>query len=243
MAAGAGALGVSLGGAAIYHGELHQRPLLGSGPQPQGRDIYRALALVRQGVLLGCWCWPDSGPWGGCMLEHGGRCARRRAATTFRWRTGWTCPPASRPGRFRCRRSPSRPGPACRRATTAWKPPPASTTAPNGYCRWLAARRRSRPCRGCGGRAGRRPVAVLCRARPRLAPGRAPGAGDRRGRGRALSRQPRRAAGGQPEQPHRAGLRARRAAGLACPPATSRRLAAGRRGVHGLYPEVEPGGL
>lgn len=21
----------------------------------------------------GCWCWPDSGPWGGCMLEHGGR--------------------------------------------------------------------------------------------------------------------------------------------------------------------------
>ncbi len=40
-----------------------------------------------------------------------------------------------------------------------------------------------------------------------------------------------------------AGLRARRAAGLACPPATSRRLAAGRRGVHGLYPAVEPGGL
>ncbi|MBH8626180.1 cobalamin biosynthesis protein [Pseudomonas aeruginosa] len=52
MAAGAGALGVSLGGAAIYHGELHQRPLLGSGPQPQGRDIYRALARVRPGVLL-----------------------------------------------------------------------------------------------------------------------------------------------------------------------------------------------
>ena len=39
------------------------------------------------------------------------------------------------------------------------------------------------------------------------------------------------------EQPHRAGLRARRAAGLACPPATSRRLAAGRRGVHGLHPQ------
>lgn len=61
MAAGAGALGVSLGGAAIYHGELHQRPLLGSGPQPQGRDIYRALALVRQGVLL--WLLVLAGLW------------------------------------------------------------------------------------------------------------------------------------------------------------------------------------
>ncbi|HHK3715340.1 TPA: cobalamin biosynthesis protein, partial [Pseudomonas aeruginosa] len=48
-------------GAAIYHGELHQRPLLGSGPQPQGRDIYRALALVRQGVLL--WLLVLAGLW------------------------------------------------------------------------------------------------------------------------------------------------------------------------------------
>ena len=61
MAAGAGALGVFLGGAAIYHGELHQRPLLGSGPQPQGRDIYRALSLVRQGVLL--WLLVLAGLW------------------------------------------------------------------------------------------------------------------------------------------------------------------------------------
>ena len=52
MAAGAGALGVSLGGAAEYHGELHQRPELGAGPQPRARDIERALNLVYGGVLL-----------------------------------------------------------------------------------------------------------------------------------------------------------------------------------------------
>jgi adenosylcobinamide-phosphate synthase len=52
MAAGAGALAVSLGGAAQYHGELHQRPALGAGPAPQARDIERALNLVNGGVLL-----------------------------------------------------------------------------------------------------------------------------------------------------------------------------------------------
>lgn len=52
MAAGAGALAVSLGGAAQYHGELHQRPTLGAGPAPQARDIERALNLVNGGVLL-----------------------------------------------------------------------------------------------------------------------------------------------------------------------------------------------
>ncbi|OLU26170.1 cobalamin biosynthesis protein [Pseudomonas sp. PA15(2017)] len=52
MAAGAGALGVSLGGAAVYHGELHQRPELGEGPLPRARDIERAMNLVSGGVLL-----------------------------------------------------------------------------------------------------------------------------------------------------------------------------------------------
>ena len=52
MAAGAGALGVSLGGAAEYHGEQHLRPQLGQGPQPKARDIERALNLVYGGVLL-----------------------------------------------------------------------------------------------------------------------------------------------------------------------------------------------
>jgi adenosylcobinamide-phosphate synthase len=52
MAAGAGALGVSLGGAAEYYGELHVRPDLGAGPPPRARDIERALNLVNGGVLL-----------------------------------------------------------------------------------------------------------------------------------------------------------------------------------------------
>tara|TARA_R100001244_G_scaffold259_19_gene512 strand:- start:1591 stop:2499 length:909 start_codon:yes stop_codon:yes gene_type:complete len=52
MAAGAGALGVSLGGAAQYHGEVHERPQLGEGPSPKARDIERALNLVNGGVLL-----------------------------------------------------------------------------------------------------------------------------------------------------------------------------------------------
>jgi len=62
MAAGAGALGVSLGGPAIYHGQLHQRPVLGEGNAPVARDIERALDMVWAGVglwllalLLGGW--------------------------------------------------------------------------------------------------------------------------------------------------------------------------------------------
>lgn len=53
MAAGAGALGVVLGGAAIYHGELHARPELGWGSAPQARHIEHALDLVWAGV--GVW--------------------------------------------------------------------------------------------------------------------------------------------------------------------------------------------
>jgi len=50
MAAGAGALGVSLGGPAIYHGELQLRPTLGEGEAPKARDIERALDMVWAGV-------------------------------------------------------------------------------------------------------------------------------------------------------------------------------------------------
>lgn len=53
MAAGAGALGVELGGAAIYHGELHQRPQLGQGVAANADSIERGLQLVQRGV----WLW------------------------------------------------------------------------------------------------------------------------------------------------------------------------------------------
>ncbi|MDD0975840.1 adenosylcobinamide-phosphate synthase CbiB [Pseudomonas fontis] len=53
MASGAGALGVELGGAAVYHGELHQRAPLGEGPQADADAIERGWRLVCQGV----WLW------------------------------------------------------------------------------------------------------------------------------------------------------------------------------------------
>jgi len=52
MSAGAGALGIKLGGPARYHGEWHLRPQLGAGKAPQAGDIERALKLVRHGVYL-----------------------------------------------------------------------------------------------------------------------------------------------------------------------------------------------
>lgn len=52
MAAGAGALGILIGGPACYQGEWHQRPALGVGPRPVVDDIERALRLVRHGVAL-----------------------------------------------------------------------------------------------------------------------------------------------------------------------------------------------
>ncbi|PKO86560.1 MAG: cobalamin biosynthesis protein [Betaproteobacteria bacterium HGW-Betaproteobacteria-12] len=53
MAAGAGSLGVELGGAAIYHGASENRPPLGAGRAPQAGDLGRAVALVRHGL----WLW------------------------------------------------------------------------------------------------------------------------------------------------------------------------------------------
>ena len=53
MAAGAGALGVSLGGGARYHGQWKERPPLGCGPAPTHEDIGHAVRLVRRGM----WLW------------------------------------------------------------------------------------------------------------------------------------------------------------------------------------------
>lgn len=48
MAAGAGALGLALGGAARYAGRVEQRPALGTGRPPAAADIGRAQSLVRR---------------------------------------------------------------------------------------------------------------------------------------------------------------------------------------------------
>jgi adenosylcobinamide-phosphate synthase len=52
MASGAGALGVSLGGAAVYDGVTELRPPLGSGPDARADDIVRAWRLVWRTTLL-----------------------------------------------------------------------------------------------------------------------------------------------------------------------------------------------
>lgn len=53
MAAGAGALQVRLGGAAIYHGVQELRPVLGCGEPATLTDIVRAVALVQRTL----WLW------------------------------------------------------------------------------------------------------------------------------------------------------------------------------------------
>lgn len=52
MASGAGALGVQLGGAAVYDGVTEQRPALGAGPHACADDIVRAWRLVLRTALL-----------------------------------------------------------------------------------------------------------------------------------------------------------------------------------------------
>lgn len=52
MAAGAGALGVRLGGAAPYDGVWEARPELGEGAMPDADAIHRALQLLHRAVVL-----------------------------------------------------------------------------------------------------------------------------------------------------------------------------------------------
>ena len=53
MATGAGALNLTLGGPAPYHGLLKERPLLGMGQAPQVEDIERSVVFIQRGL----WLW------------------------------------------------------------------------------------------------------------------------------------------------------------------------------------------
>ncbi len=71
MAAGAGALEVTLGGAAPYHGQWQQRPPLGAGPPPDVAAIGRALTLVQHTLWLWLgllWFWAGRIWWGGTLF-------------------------------------------------------------------------------------------------------------------------------------------------------------------------------
>ena len=52
MAAGAGAIGVELGGSAKYHGQNQQRPTLGAGSAPMAASINDACDLVNNSLVL-----------------------------------------------------------------------------------------------------------------------------------------------------------------------------------------------
>lgn len=51
IASGAGVLQVTIGGPAIYHGQLKQKPYVGCGPQAQTADLARAIRLVQRGLV------------------------------------------------------------------------------------------------------------------------------------------------------------------------------------------------
>jgi adenosylcobinamide-phosphate synthase len=64
MAAGAGALGLALGGLARYDGKWQSRPVLGEGLVPSAEDIGRAVQLVRRAL----WLWLGVIALGGLIL-------------------------------------------------------------------------------------------------------------------------------------------------------------------------------
>ncbi|TDQ80356.1 adenosylcobinamide-phosphate synthase [Paraburkholderia silvatlantica] len=52
MASGAGSLNVLLGGAAVYHGMLEERPALGTGSPPRAQHVDAAVRLVERTTIL-----------------------------------------------------------------------------------------------------------------------------------------------------------------------------------------------
>ncbi|NSX04534.1 adenosylcobinamide-phosphate synthase CbiB [Cupriavidus gilardii] len=65
MAAGAGALGVALGGPARYHGQWEARPPLGEGAPPGAADVLASLRLVRRTL----WLWLALAAAGGIVAQ------------------------------------------------------------------------------------------------------------------------------------------------------------------------------
>jgi adenosylcobinamide-phosphate synthase len=68
MASGAGALGVQLGGAAVYDGVTELRPPLGNGPAARADDVARAWRLVWRTTLL----WTVLATGALCVLDGAG---------------------------------------------------------------------------------------------------------------------------------------------------------------------------
>lgn len=66
MASGAGALEVTVGGPAVYHGRVEARPLLGAGRAPEDEDLPRALALLDR--ALAAWCLVIAAIWLGVSI-------------------------------------------------------------------------------------------------------------------------------------------------------------------------------
>lgn len=67
MCAGAGALGIRLGGQAFYHGQLQQRAQMGQGTEPTVADIEHSVALIDRSlafyltlmlIITVLLCWP-----------------------------------------------------------------------------------------------------------------------------------------------------------------------------------------
>jgi len=52
MASGAGALLITIGGDAVYHGESEQKPTLGAGDTPTYKDIKEAQSLINRALLI-----------------------------------------------------------------------------------------------------------------------------------------------------------------------------------------------
>src|SRR5471032_785457 len=69
MSSGAGALGLALGGAAIYDGEVEQRPALGAGRPARATDIERAWRLVAKTA----WLWMLCAVIAAVALHFGGK--------------------------------------------------------------------------------------------------------------------------------------------------------------------------